>query len=182
MKGATWRKLHFYLVFDTGGCLVCYSAVSAVYLGVSCQSKYGPALKHNKSRRTLLYEGGVHFLIKHFFLRWLFLSTTATKPESHIMERPSSGLREMVRRHRPKREDLDPRKWMKRENMKGFTDFITNQHSDRDTDNSFDNKEMCEYWWENKSWQTIFVKHRLWRAVCVWTQVTTKQPVGRCDE
>ncbi|XP_075871211.1 ankyrin repeat and death domain-containing protein 1A isoform X2 [Nelusetta ayraudi] len=66
----------------------------------------------------------------------------AAKPESNIMERPSLGLREMVRRHRPKREDLDPRKWMKRENVKGFTDFITNQHSDRDTDNSFDNKEM----------------------------------------
>lgn len=67
------------------------------------------------------------------------------------MERPSSGLREMVRRHRPKREDLDPRKWMKRENVKGFTDFITNQHSDRDTDNSFDNKEMCEYWRETRA-------------------------------
>lgn len=58
------------------------------------------------------------------------------------MERSTLGFREMMRRHRPKREDLNPRKWMKHENMKGFTDFITNQHSDTDTDNSFDNKEM----------------------------------------
>lgn len=43
------------------------------------------------------------------------------------------------------RENLDPRKWMKREHVKGFTDFITSQHSDKYTDNSFDNKEMCEY-------------------------------------
>lgn len=61
------------------------------------------------------------------------------------MERSSSGLREMVRKHRPMRENLDPRKWMKREHVKGFTDFITSQHSDKYTDNSFDNKEMCEY-------------------------------------
>lgn len=61
------------------------------------------------------------------------------------MERSTLGFRDMMRRHRPKREDLNPRKWMKHENVKGFTDFIMNQHSDRDMDNSFDNKEMCKY-------------------------------------
>lgn len=52
---------------------------------------------------------------------------------------------EVVRKHRLNRENLDPRKWMKREHIKGFTDFMSSQHSDKDTDNSFDNKEMCEY-------------------------------------
>lgn len=61
------------------------------------------------------------------------------------MEATPSGVGEMVRKHRLKRENLDPRKWVKREHVKGFTDFITSQHSDKDTDNSFDNKEMCEY-------------------------------------
>lgn len=74
----------------------------------------------------------------YLFPRW------DAKPDSNIMESTSSGLRDMVRRHRPKREDLDPRKWMKREHVKSFADFILSQHSDRDTDNSFDNKEMCK--------------------------------------
>lgn len=61
------------------------------------------------------------------------------------MEGTSSGLREMIRKHRPRKEDLDPRKWMNREHLKGLTDMMTSHNSDTDTDNSFDNKEMCEY-------------------------------------
>lgn len=60
------------------------------------------------------------------------------------MEGASLGLREMIRNHRPRREDLDPRKWVNRERLKGFTGRITSQPSDKDTDDSFDNKEMCE--------------------------------------
>ncbi|KAM9360086.1 uncharacterized protein ankdd1b [Symphorus nematophorus] len=58
------------------------------------------------------------------------------------MERRALALKAMVKKHRPKKEDLDPRKWMRKETVRGFTDFILNKHSDIDTDNSFDNKEM----------------------------------------
>ncbi|XP_070760393.1 ankyrin repeat and death domain-containing protein 1B [Enoplosus armatus] len=58
------------------------------------------------------------------------------------MERKAVALREMIKRHRPKKEDLDPRKWMRQETVKGFADFILNKHSDNNTDNSYDNKEM----------------------------------------
>ncbi|XP_035515165.1 ankyrin repeat and death domain-containing protein 1B [Morone saxatilis] len=58
------------------------------------------------------------------------------------MEKKASAIREMVKKHRPKKEDLDPRKWMRKETVRGFTDFILNKNSDKDTDNSFDNKEM----------------------------------------
>lgn len=65
--------------------------------------------------------------------------------KSSPMSRRAVALKAMVRKHRPKREDLDPRKWMKGETVRGFADFILHQHSDRDTDDSFDNREMCEY-------------------------------------
>lgn len=60
------------------------------------------------------------------------------------MERKVLAVREMVKKHRPKKEDLDPRKWMRPEIMAGVADFM-NKNSDKDTDNSFDNNEMCEY-------------------------------------
>ncbi|XP_049435757.1 ankyrin repeat and death domain-containing protein 1A [Epinephelus fuscoguttatus] len=58
------------------------------------------------------------------------------------MERRALALREMIRKHRPKRENLDPRKWMRMETVSGFAEFILNKNSDKDTDDSFDNKEM----------------------------------------
>lgn len=61
------------------------------------------------------------------------------------MERKGLALRAMIKKHRPKKEDLDPRKWMRPETIGGFADFILKKHSDKDSDNSFDNKEMCEY-------------------------------------
>ncbi len=61
------------------------------------------------------------------------------------MERRALALRAMVKEHFPKKEDLDPRKWMREETVRGFADFILNKHSDKDTDKSFDDKEMCEY-------------------------------------
>lgn len=61
------------------------------------------------------------------------------------MERRALALRAMVEKRCPKKEDLDPRKWMRQEAVRGFADFILNKHSDKDTDKSFDNKEMCEY-------------------------------------
>lgn len=54
------------------------------------------------------------------------------------------ALRTMIKKHCPKKDNLDPRKWMRQETVRGFTDFILNKDLD-DTDNSFDNKEMCEY-------------------------------------
>lgn len=61
------------------------------------------------------------------------------------MERKTLALRAMIKKHCPKKETLDPRKWMRQETVRGFADFVLNKHSDEETDNSFDNKEMCEY-------------------------------------
>ncbi|XP_073323352.1 uncharacterized protein ankdd1b [Pagrus major] len=57
------------------------------------------------------------------------------------MERRALALRAMVKKHCPKKENLDPRKWMRQETVRGFADFVLNKNSE-DTDNSFDNKEM----------------------------------------
>lgn len=53
------------------------------------------------------------------------------------------AVRAMMKKHCPKKEDMDPRKWMTRDKVKGFTDLL-HHHSDKDTDKSFDNNEMCE--------------------------------------
>ncbi|XP_071338846.1 ankyrin repeat and death domain-containing protein 1A isoform X2 [Trachinotus anak] len=58
------------------------------------------------------------------------------------MEKRASALRVMIKKHYPKKENLDPRTWITEDTVKGFADFITNKHSDKETDNSFDNKEM----------------------------------------
>ncbi|XP_040012311.1 ankyrin repeat and death domain-containing protein 1B [Xiphias gladius] len=58
------------------------------------------------------------------------------------MERRALALRAMIKKHSPKKENLDPRKWMREEAVRGFADFILNKHLDLETDNSFDNKEM----------------------------------------
>ncbi|XP_042344314.1 ankyrin repeat and death domain-containing protein 1A [Plectropomus leopardus] len=58
------------------------------------------------------------------------------------MESRALALRAMIEKHRPKTENLDPRKWMRKETVMGFTDFIFNKNSDKETDDSFDNKEM----------------------------------------
>lgn len=53
------------------------------------------------------------------------------------------AVKAMVEKYGPKKENLDPHNWMKHQKVRGFTEFI--MHSDKDTDTSFDNKEMCEY-------------------------------------
>ncbi|XP_067431652.1 ankyrin repeat and death domain-containing protein 1B [Thunnus thynnus] len=58
------------------------------------------------------------------------------------MERRMLAVRTMIKKHRPKKETLDPRQWMKQEAVRGFTDFVLNKHTEEETDNSFDNKEM----------------------------------------
>ncbi|XP_068166805.1 ankyrin repeat and death domain-containing protein 1A [Antennarius striatus] len=58
------------------------------------------------------------------------------------MERRALALKAMVRERIPKKEDLNPRKWMNREAVREFTDLVLNKNSDVDTDKSFDNKEM----------------------------------------
>ncbi|XP_018525235.1 ankyrin repeat and death domain-containing protein 1B [Lates calcarifer] len=58
------------------------------------------------------------------------------------MERRAVALRAMIKKHHPKKENLDPRTWMREETLRGFADFIRNKHSDKDTDTSFDTKEM----------------------------------------
>ncbi|XP_059192547.1 ankyrin repeat and death domain-containing protein 1B [Centropristis striata] len=57
------------------------------------------------------------------------------------MERKALAFKTMINKHRPKTENIDPRKWMRQETVKGFTDFILNK-PEKDTDTSFDNKEM----------------------------------------
>ena len=61
------------------------------------------------------------------------------------MERRALALRAMIKKHRPKKENLDPRKWMRPETIRGFADFMMNKHTNVDPDTSFDNKVMCEY-------------------------------------
>lgn len=67
------------------------------------------------------------------------------------MERKSLALRALIKNHSPNKEDLDPRKWMRGETVQGFADFVLNKDSDKETDNSFDNKEMREYTRKRKS-------------------------------
>lgn len=61
------------------------------------------------------------------------------------MEQKALALRSMVKKHLPTTEDINPRNWMKHENVREFADFILNKNMDIDTDDSFDNKEMGEY-------------------------------------
>ncbi|XP_019956603.1 ankyrin repeat and death domain-containing protein 1B [Paralichthys olivaceus] len=58
------------------------------------------------------------------------------------MERRALALRAVIKKYSPTKEKLDPRKWMREENVRAFSDFIRNKNSDIDTDRSFDNKEM----------------------------------------
>ncbi|KAM6930997.1 ankyrin repeat and death domain-containing protein 1A [Xenentodon cancila] len=58
------------------------------------------------------------------------------------MERRALALKTMIKERCPKRENLDPRKWKPEETVRGFTDFILNKRSDKETDNSFDNEEL----------------------------------------
>ncbi|XP_033946255.1 ankyrin repeat and death domain-containing protein 1B [Pseudochaenichthys georgianus] len=58
------------------------------------------------------------------------------------MERRALTLKAKIQKHHLKTENLDPRKWMTQETVDAFSDFILNKHSDRETDNSFDNQEM----------------------------------------
>lgn len=55
------------------------------------------------------------------------------------------ALRAKIKKHCPKKETLDPRHWMRQETLRGFADFVMNKNSEEETDNTFDNKEMCEY-------------------------------------
>lgn len=55
------------------------------------------------------------------------------------------ALKRMIEKHSPKKENLDPRKWIRPETVRGFSDFALKKHSNKETDNSFDDVEMCEY-------------------------------------
>lgn len=44
-----------------------------------------------------------------------------------------------------KKENLDPRKWIRPETLNGFSDFIQDKQLNKDADDGYDNKEMCEY-------------------------------------
>ncbi|XP_060893989.1 ankyrin repeat and death domain-containing protein 1B [Labrus mixtus] len=57
------------------------------------------------------------------------------------MEGRASALRSMIQKHRPKKEDLDPRSWMT-QGTKGFSELMQNKNMENDTDDSFDTKEM----------------------------------------
>lgn len=61
------------------------------------------------------------------------------------MEKKALALKEMMKTHVPKRKNLDPRKWMTQVPVKAFADLALNKQPEDKMDNSFDNKEMCEY-------------------------------------
>ena len=79
--------------------------------------------------------------------------------KSSLMERRALALKAMVKKRFPKKENLDPRKWVRQETVRGFADFVLNKDSE-DTDNSFDNKEMCEYSGGGGKKMVRFVKWR----------------------
>ncbi|XP_054630516.1 ankyrin repeat and death domain-containing protein 1B isoform X2 [Dunckerocampus dactyliophorus] len=58
------------------------------------------------------------------------------------MQRKVLALKQKIKEHGPKKEDLDPRKWMKQEQVKAFADFVLNKHTEPEADTSFDNREM----------------------------------------
>ncbi|XP_072244169.1 ankyrin repeat and death domain-containing protein 1A [Leuresthes tenuis] len=58
------------------------------------------------------------------------------------MERRALALKTMIKERGPKKDNLDPRRWVRPETIRGFSDFVLNKHSDKDTDDSFDSKEM----------------------------------------
>ncbi|XP_062240628.1 ankyrin repeat and death domain-containing protein 1B [Platichthys flesus] len=58
------------------------------------------------------------------------------------MEGKASALRAVIKKHCPTKENLDPRTWMREEDVRAFSDFILNKNTDKDMDRSFDNKEM----------------------------------------
>ncbi|XP_053277690.1 ankyrin repeat and death domain-containing protein 1B isoform X1 [Pleuronectes platessa] len=58
------------------------------------------------------------------------------------MEGKASALRAVIKKHCPTKENLDPRTWMREEDLRAFSDFILNKNTDKDIDRSFDNKEM----------------------------------------
>ncbi|XP_030592732.1 ankyrin repeat and death domain-containing protein 1A [Archocentrus centrarchus] len=58
------------------------------------------------------------------------------------MERKTLALKRMIEKHSPKKENLDPRKWIRPETVRGFGDFVANKRTSKETDNSFDDVEM----------------------------------------
>lgn len=58
------------------------------------------------------------------------------------MEKKALALKRIIEKHSPKKENLDPRKWIRPETVRGFSDFALNKHSNKETDNSFDDVEM----------------------------------------
>lgn len=55
------------------------------------------------------------------------------------------ALRAMVEKHRLQRYDPSIPKLGKREHLKEFGDLLLHPHQEKDTENTFDNNEMCEY-------------------------------------
>ncbi|XP_074494302.1 uncharacterized protein ankdd1b [Sebastes fasciatus] len=85
---------------------------------------------------------------------------------SFPMPRKAMALRAMIKKHRPKTEDLDPRKWMRQEKMRGFADLILNKRS-AETDDSFDNEEM------------LLDKEKLFMEAAKRNDVETMKTLGR---
>lgn len=56
-----------------------------------------------------------------------------------------TALKAMVDKHRLHRHDLDAPKLGKREFLKEFGDLLLHHHQEKDTFDTFDNEEMCEY-------------------------------------
>lgn len=60
------------------------------------------------------------------------------------MERRAQALKEYILKQPVwKKENLNPKTWLKSDHVKGFTEFILPK--DIGEDGGYDNKEMCEY-------------------------------------
>lgn len=54
------------------------------------------------------------------------------------------ALKDRIMKHpMMKKENLNPKTWIKSEHVQGFTDFILQKEPE--ADNSFDDEEMCKY-------------------------------------
>lgn len=69
------------------------------------------------------------------------------------MEKRTLALGNLIKERRPKKGTLDPRKWMSQKNASEFDDFMYTKASDEDTDNGFNDEEMCECTVRQKRWK-----------------------------
>lgn len=83
------------------------------------------------------------------------------------------ALRAMVEKHRLQRYDPSIPKLGKREHLKEFGDLLLHPHQEKDTENAFDNNEMCEY---ATSIKGHFPQHVI-ELSDVWSSIKSREAV-----